>query len=180
MTPAELDLIANKHEREWGINRLPLIVSPDLAARFQGALDLLAADYPPAGKTWEEVRASIARGWQAMAADARARGHEPLPGAVAEAEWDKGKVFAVALDATHKQALELRAVADKRRHYSVWTVAEIATLIRAIPLVSDIKDMLPGADIMPPRLPPVGQVPRDDLGPNLQPENYPELMGADA
>jgi hypothetical protein len=167
MTPAELDAVAAKHEREWGIGRLPLLVSPESAAKWQTALDMLASEYPPPGATWEQVRASLARGWAAIAAEARARGHDPLPGPVAEAEWEPGKVFAIALDATHKQALELRAKHDKRRHYSVWTVAEVATLIRSIPIVTSIKDMFPGAEILPPRLPPVGRVPRDDLGPVL-------------
>lgn len=163
MTPVELDAIATRHEREWGIGRLPLLVSAESAARWQAALDLLAADYPPAGRSWDDVRASLARGWAALAQEARARGHEPLPGPVAEAEWEPGRIFAVALDPAHKQALELRATADKRDHYSVWTVAELAVLIRSIPLVSTIKDMFPGADILPPRLPPVGRVPRDDI-----------------
>jgi hypothetical protein len=168
MTPAELDAVAARYEREWGIGRLPLLVSPESAAKWQTALDMLAADDPPPGRSWEQVYASLARGWNAMVAEARARGHDPLPGPVAEAEWDPGKVFAIALDATHKQALELRAKHDKRRHYSVWTVVEVATLIRAIPIVTSIKDMFPGAEILPPRLPPVGRVPRDDLGPVLE------------
>jgi len=163
MTPAELDAIAARHEREWGMGRLPLLVSPESAARWQTAQDMLAADYPPAGRTWDDLRASLARGWAALAAEARARGHEPLPAPVAEAEWEPGRVFAVALDAWHKQALELRAKADKRESYSVWTVAELAVLIRSIPLVSTIKDMFPAAEILPPRLPPVGRVPRDEI-----------------
>lgn len=163
MTPAELDAIAAKHERTWGIGRLPLLVSEATATRFAAALDMLAADFPPAGQTWDAVRASIARGWAALDAEARSRGHEPLPPPVAEAEWEPGKVFAVAHDNHHRQALELRAKADGRKHYSVWTVAELAVLIRSIPIVSTIKDMFPGAEILPPRLPPVGKVPQDDI-----------------
>jgi hypothetical protein len=89
---------------------------------------------------------------------------------VAEAEWAPGRVFAVALDNHHRQALDLRAKAERRTHYSVWTVAELATLIRSIPIVTSIKDLFPGAEILPPRLPPVGRVPKDDLGPILEPE----------
>ena len=163
MTAEELDAIASKHERQWGIGRLPLLVSEQTAARFAGALDLLTFDFPPAGQTWETVRASIARGWAALEAEARQRGHEPLPGPVAEAEWEPGKLFAVALDNHHRQALDLRAKADGRTHYSVWTVAELAVLVRAIPIVSTIKDLFPGAEILPPRLPPVGKVPRDEV-----------------
>ena len=170
MTPTELDAVAARHEREWGIGRLPLLVGEQMAARWQAALDLLSQDRPPAGQTWDGVRDSLARGWAALAAEAKARGHEPLPSPVAEAEWEPGRVFAVALDTHHRQALELRAKADKRTSYSVWTVAELATLVRSIPIVSNIKDMFPGSEILPQRLPPVGRVPRDDLGPVLEPE----------
>ena len=170
MTPTELDAVAAKHEREWGIGRLPLLVSPELATRWQSALDLLRNDHPPPGQTWDSVRGSLAKGWPAMAAEARARGHEPLPAPVAEAEWEPGRIFAVALNPVHKQALELRAKADERTSYSVWTVAELATLVRSIPIVSNIKDMFAGAEILPPCLPPVGRVPMDDLGPVLEPE----------
>ncbi len=163
MTPAELDAIAAKHERAWGIGRLPLLVSAETATRFAAALDLLTADFPPAGQTWEAVRASIARGWAALDGEARKRGHEPLPPPVAEDEWAPGKVFAVALDNAHKHVLELRAQQDGRKHYSVWTVAELAVLIRAIPVVSSVKDLFPGAEILPPRLPPIGKVPMDDI-----------------
>lgn len=170
MTPAELDAVAARYEQQWGLGRLPLLVSEATAKRWAAAQDMLAAEYPPAGRTWDAVRASIATGWGVLAEEAMLRGHEPLPGPVAEAEWEPGKVFAVALDAAHKQALELRAKADKRESYSVWTVAELATLVRSIPIVSTIKDMFPGSEILPPRLPPVGRVPRDDLGPVLEPE----------
>jgi len=171
MTPNELNIIASRHEREWGIGRLPLLVGEAMATRWQAALDLLSFDHPPAGQAWDGVRASLARGWAALAAEATARGHEPLPGPVAEAEYAPGRIFAVALDDHHRQALELRAKADGRKPgaYSVWSVAELAVLIRSIPIVTTIKEMFPGAEILPPRLPPVGRLPRDDLGPNLEP-----------
>jgi hypothetical protein len=152
MTLPELDAIAWRYEREWGIGRLPMLVSTETAAKWSAALALLDADAPPAGRTWEQVRASLARGWEALATEADARGHAPLPPPVAEAEWEPGKVFAIAHDDAHRHALDARNKADGRK-VSVWTVAEVATLIRSIPIVSSIKDMFPGAQILPPRLP---------------------------
>ena len=65
-----------------------------------------------------------------------------------------------------------RAKADGRKPdcYCVWTVLDVARLVQSIPLASDILATWPGAEVLPPRLPPVGRVPRDDLGPVLQPE----------
>lgn len=172
MNQFELDAVASRYEREWGVGRLPLLVGAEMAAKWQAALDMLAAEYPPAGRTWEQLRASLAKGWGAMAEEATLRGHEPLPGPVAEAEWEPGRVFAIALDAAHAQALNLRAKADGRKPdaYCVWTVLDVARLVQSIPLASDILATWPGAEVLPPRLPPVGRVPRDDLGPVLEPE----------
>lgn len=162
MTAGELDAIASRYERAWGVNRLPLLVSEQSAAKWQTALDLLAAEYPPAGFTWEQVRQSLARGWAALEAEAKARGHEPLPGPVAEAEWMPGRLFAIAHDDAHRQAMELRNKADKRT-VGIFTVAEVARLIAHIPIVGEIKEAWPLADLQPPRRPVPGRMPEDAI-----------------
>lgn len=169
MNPEALDDLLAQYDRDWGPDRLPRLVRRETQERWAKLSAIWRGDVPTT-QTPEAVRAAVARAYAAMAEEAVAQGHRPIPPPVAEAEWEPGKVFAVALDAHHKQALELRAKADGRDHYSVWTVAELAVLIRSIPIVSTIKDMFPGADILPPRLPPVGRVPRDDLGPVLEPQ----------
>lgn len=150
MTPAELDQIANRFEREWGIDRLPKLVSEATAQRWQAALDLLRADFPPAGQTWEAVRASIARGWAALAAEATARGHAPLPPAIHEVPLDgcPGAVAAICLDDEHAHVIALRAKAEGRT-VSTWTLAECVRVIQANELVNTIKTTWPGANVLP-------------------------------
>lgn len=152
MTPTELDEIASRYEREWGIDRLPLLVSAPTAQRFQAAMDLLAADFPPAGRSWEDVRASVARGWAALAAEATQRGHAPLPPAIHEIplEGCPGAVAAICRDDAHAQALILRAKAEGRT-VSTWTLAEVVRVIQANELVNVIKDRFPGATVLPMR-----------------------------
>ena len=175
MTPAELDEIASRYEREWGVGRLPLLVSAATAQRFQFAMDLLAADFPPAGQTWEAVRASIARGWAALAAEATARGHEPLPPAIHEIplEGCPGAVAAICRDDAHAQALILRAKAEGRT-VSTWTLAEVVRVIQANELVNAIKDRWPGATVLPLRRK-AGAMPEDEI-----PFGHPEEEMADA
>lgn len=164
MTAEELDAIAISYERRWGLGRLPRLVSAETATKWATATALLESDWPPAGQTWEAVRASLARGWAALEAEATARGHAPLPGPVAEAEWEPGRVFAVALDPEHKQALEVAAKQDGRQNYSVWTVAELARLIASVPIVGEIKNTWPGAEITGrPQPRPVGPMLQDDI-----------------
>ena len=69
MTPAELDLIVAPIERRWGIGRLPLLVAPDLAAKF----DKMTGMYRDGGHTPQLV-AGMARAWQALDAAATAAG----------------------------------------------------------------------------------------------------------
>jgi hypothetical protein len=163
MQLSELDALAWRYETTWGIGRLPQLVGAETKERFERALAMLGADHPPPGRTWEQVRASVARGWEAMAQEAAARGHAPLPPPVAEAEYEPGRLFAIALNDTHRHALDARNKAEGRK-VTVWTVLEIAVLIQSVPLASTIKDMFPGAAVLPPRLPPRGRFTQDEPG----------------
>lgn len=148
MTLAELDEIAARHEREWGVDRLPRLVSPETAQRWEKAAALLADDFPPAGTSWDAVRASIARGWAALAQEARQRGHEPLPPACHEIPLEglPGAVAAICLDDTHAQAVILRAKAENRT-VSVWTLAEVVRVIQGSEVVNQVKHLWPGAEV---------------------------------
>ena len=163
MSPSELDQIANRFEREWGVDRLPRLVSAATAQRFQAAMDLLRSDMPPAGRSWDDVRASIARGWAALAAEAAQRGHEPLPPAIHEIplEGCPGAVAAICRDDEHAHAVALRAKAEGRT-VSTWTLAECVRVIRANELVNVIKDRFPGATVVPLRRK-AGPMPEDDI-----------------
>lgn len=163
MTLDELDQIATRYEREWGIGRLPKLVSPETAQRWQAAMDMLAADFPPAGQTWEAVRASIARGWAALAAEAFQRGHGPLPPAIHEVPLDgaPGAVAAICLDDEHAQAIALRAKAEGRA-VSTWTLAECVRVIQANELVNTIKHTWPGANVLPMRRK-AAEMPEDEI-----------------
>lgn len=173
MTPTELDEIASRYEREWGVDRLPRLVSEATAQRFQAAMDLLAADFPPAGRSWEDVRASVARGWAALAAEATQRGHAPLPPAIHEIplEGCPGAVAAICRDDVHAQALILRAKAEGRT-VSTWTLAEVVRVIQANELVNVIKDRFPGATVQPMRR---QALPADEI-----PFGHPQEEMADA
>lgn len=164
MTPAELDQIANRYEREWGVGRLPLLVSAQTAQRFQSAMDFLAADFPPAGRSWDDVRASVARGWAALAAEATQRGHAPLPPAIHEIplEGCPGAVAAICLDDAHAQAVLLRAKAEGRA-VNTWTLAEVVRVIQANELVNVIKDRFPGATVLPFRARSSAPMPDDEI-----------------
>ena len=64
---AVVDRIAGDLERVWGVDRLPTLVSPDLAAKFARArqqcdMAIAAGDIDAAA----QKAAALARGWQAL------------------------------------------------------------------------------------------------------------------
>lgn len=166
MTLSQLDEVANQMERRWGINRLPLLVTPATAAKFKAAADALDTfnDHgalPGWAPTPEALRAVVARGWQAMDAEATAAGAEPMGEAFAEAEWAPGRFFAIARDDAHKQALVLRVKAEKR-DVCIFSVQEVGQLIASIPDVARICELFPGAYITTPPAPTRGGKRRAD------------------
>lgn len=136
MLTAELDDIVSRLERAWGVDRLPKLVSPETAAKFDKAVAMRA-------ERGESMNAMMARAWAALGAEARQRGHEPL-GAGMEHEWAPGRLFAVAQDAQHARALNMRNKAEGRT-VSVWTLQELAELIASVPIAAEVKDAFPGA-----------------------------------
>lgn len=148
-----LDQIANDMERRWGVDRLPRLVSPETAARFNAARDIHGAG-PTDTRSQVELDAMMARAWAALDAEATQRGASPLPPAIHEIpiEGCPGAVAAICLDDEHAQAVLLRAKAEGRC-VSVWTLAECVRVIQANELVNRIKDKWPGAVVLPAKAP---------------------------
>lgn len=162
MLTSELDDVVASYERTWGIDRLPLIVSAETAARFRAAEALHRQEHE-LGCSQERsatLNAMMFRAWTALAKEAVARGHQPLGPSCFEAEWAPGRIFAIAVDAEHAQALNARNKAEGRE-VSVWTVAEVGALIGDVPLVRTVKEAWPGAEVRPlTRTPPL---PEDEI-----------------
>lgn len=149
-----LDEQVSALERKWGVDRLPRLVSPELATRFRQAADLHAAEAPYADPPrLAELDAMMARAWAALDADATSRGAEPLPPACFEVDsGDPARgVIVIALDNTHAQALALRAKQEGRR-VETWTLAEVAAVMRGHAITAAVKAAFPGAGVREPEL----------------------------
>jgi hypothetical protein len=160
LSPA--DEAAAAMERKWGIDRLPLLVSPETRARFQAAHDLRNGEWNYATEERRQaLDAMMARAWAALDAEAVQRGAAPLPPACFEIALDglPGAFAAVCLDDHHGQAIALRAKAEGRC-VTVWTLAEVARVIQGASVINRIKDVFPGATVQPKR---VGPLPDDEI-----------------
>jgi len=122
---APLDQRAREMDRKWGVDRLPELVSPETAQRFGSAMAKLNAaidaDHPDECLTRAKV---VMRGFEAMDAEAEAAGAPKASSHVIEAEID-GWHFGILPDPQHWPA-----VAEARPDLTLFTMREIATLLR--------------------------------------------------
>lgn len=143
---AVLDRTAAEMERLWGVGRLPTLVSPETAAKFAAAQqqceeaiqsgDVMLA----AGKA-----AALERGWRALDAEARARGHNPGDTGLVWCAGVEGRKFAVCL-----HTADVGAVANKYRDHTAVSAPELLRLLLATEagrLVFGAKDQWPGATV---------------------------------
>ena len=148
MTP--LDQLTSALERRWGIGRLPLLVSPELRARWDATLVACQNDDTPQ----QDKDAMLVRAWKALDAAATAAGAEHLPPGLWEVPdpVDPDGVIVICRDELHAHTERLRATHDGR-HVLTYTLAEVANVMHAhrMPLAHAIKREWPGATVLPPR-----------------------------
>ncbi len=142
MTP-QLDETAATLERKWGVDRLPRLVTPETAARFRHWADKLNAALEAGADNVAELAGIVERGWRAMDAEATARGCFPLPSSCYSVEVD-GHIVEIAQDQTHATALIWNA-RNEGRTVAVWTLAEVATVLRQHGVAHAAKEVWPGA-----------------------------------
>ena len=143
---AALDRVAVDLERTWGVNRLPELVAPDLAAKFATAQEqcdeaIRSGDTAAAaGKA-----TALVRGWKALDAAARAAGHTPGDlGAVWFASV-QGRSFAVCL-----HTADVGALAALHRDHEAVSLEELLRLLDATELgrfVSKANRAFPGIEL---------------------------------
>lgn len=144
---APFDRKVRESEAVWGIDRLPSLVSPDMAGKYGRTLASLnaAIDAGDAERAADRASACI-RGMEAMDREARSAGHTPPASGVVVHDLD-GWRFGVLLDP------DLWRIAEAEHPgLRIYTVRELGILARAAedghPLIASAKDAFPGAAIV--------------------------------
>lgn len=140
---APFDKAMRDAERTWGIDRLPELVAPEMAAKFGRAVALLneALDSADADKA-AAAAANCVKGIAAMDAAARAAGHQPANPAFWEYDLD-GFRFVLIQDAA-----EWPAAAAQRPGWTIYTLREVANALKAYGAsVAAVKAAFPGAQV---------------------------------
>lgn len=130
-------------ERVWGIERLPALVSPEMAAKYGAAVAFLndrinAAD--PEGAA--AAAANCIRGLAAMDAEARAAGHAPVPPEAWPIEVAGKRGFLI------RDAALWPVLAQIHPGATIWTLTEVTAALAGLGgLVADVKAQFDGAAV---------------------------------
>jgi hypothetical protein len=140
----EYDRVVSEYERRWGIERLPLLVSPELRDRFWQQIDKLNdAIHRDAPNDVEHHVAVTLRAYAALEKEAIAMGGVEIGDDVWTAEVD-GKVVAVVRD-VHAVGGIKKEMPDALVYCVQEVVAILAKWSEQNKLVADVKDVFPGA-----------------------------------
>ncbi len=139
-----VDCKARELERRWGTGRLPNLVPVEWAERFMSqrrkfsaacfALDL------------EQVRlhgTAMERAYDKLEELATASGHMPTPPEHWEFQLEDGQLVVLVRDRAEMVQIDL-----KGRQAQIWSLDEIAEIVRKFPMLSAAKESFPGAEVI--------------------------------
>ena len=140
-----LDALARDMERKWGACRLPALVPEDLAKRFYSQHRKVSLALRE-GRNQDALRETkrMVTAWRFLDQEADRLGAEPIHPAVWEVALSDGTVAAIVQDEDSAAAVD-----PQDRAMKVYLLSEIARLIEATPTVMAIKELWPGAKVMP-------------------------------
>ena len=117
-----LDEKAREKQSKWG-DRLPSLVAPDLAGRFEAAYEALgeAVDANDVKRT-HDIATQLLRAWDVLEKAALDAGHHPLHEDAYCMEMDDGRIVCIALDGW----------ASLRQKYPEWIVYSFSDAARVL------------------------------------------------
>ena len=140
----EMDVVARDMERHWGVDRLRLLVDPDLREKFDRQRYKVNHAMETGGI--EDVKRECQRmvkAWQACDRAAREAGHRPVEPQVWEIGLRDGSVLALC-----RSTDDARAYQPGDRRAAVWTLEEVAAMIDGEHFIQSVKREWPGASVL--------------------------------
>tara|TARA_B100000035_G_scaffold314937_1_gene333056 strand:+ start:916 stop:1521 length:606 start_codon:yes stop_codon:yes gene_type:complete len=120
---APLDKIAREKVEKWG-DRLPSLVSPETAGKFEAAYDALgnAVKDNDVMRT-HKLAGQLMKGWKVLEDEAMSNGHEPLHGDAYCVEMEEGDIVCFALN-------EVRKIREQNPTWVVYSFEDAARVLR--------------------------------------------------
>lgn len=143
---APFDRAARAMERKWGIDRLPELVAPEMAALFGSALGKMNAAITSDDPAETAARVGVCiRGLKAMDEAAESAGHKPTKPEAWQFEFE-GQRFALI-----REVQDWPLIADDLPGFTILTLREVAVALasyrKALPAIAEIKAQFPGSQI---------------------------------
>ena len=141
-----LDRIATDAETKWGCDRLPELVSPEMASRFGSAKAKLDAAIVLNDPQEVIKRADVlARGWAAMDTEATQRGNKALAPDIWSHTTDAG--FKCAIARSDADALKAIRTMPEFEGVAVYSMEEVGRILESNTLLKAVKDNFPEATV---------------------------------
>ena len=143
---APFDRLIRHMERKWGIDRLPELVPPAMAATFGAAMSHLndCLDRADKAETIEAVE-NLIKGIGLMDKTAEAAGHKPTKPEAWQFEFE-GQRFALI-----REVQDWPLIVDDLPGFTILTLREVAVALasyrKALPAIAEIKAQFPGSQI---------------------------------
>ena len=139
---APFDRAAREFDHQWGVDRLPELVSPATAERYGSAIAKLNAAVEAEDPELCAHKAAVCiRGLQAMDAEARAAGHKPTADFW---EFDLEGFRIAILRETGDWTVVQRERPDIQ---AVYSMREVAVMLRDLKSLNVVKAEFPGAEV---------------------------------
>lgn len=139
-----VDRKGREMERKWGIGRLHNLVPVEWAERFHSQRKKFSAACFSLNAN--EVRlhgTAMERAYDKLEEVAVSCGHTPSPPEHWEFELEEGKLVILVRDRAEMAQIDL-----KGRQAQIWSLDEIAEVVRKFPELSAAKEHFPGAEVI--------------------------------
>jgi hypothetical protein len=138
-----VDRVGKDMDAKWGLGRLPTLVSPDWAQKFASQKRKMhdACWSWNVAETLKHGEAMI-RAYRKLDELATAAGHRPGPAEQWEFEGPDGLIVLVC------DRERMNQVETGGRRCQVWSLDEVAEVIRKHPTITVAKDCFPGAEVV--------------------------------
>lgn len=142
---APFDRMAIEMDRKWGVDRLPELVSPEIASKYGNTLaelnQALRSNDPDASIKWAEA---CMRGMAFMDAEAERLGHKPMPSEMIEVEADGFHIGIL------KDAAQWQDIADARPGLKLVSPRQVAMAVKFYEenFIDTVKGSFPDAKVI--------------------------------
>ena len=142
---------ANEVNKRWGFNLLPMLVPIEWMEKFQrqksnwemACFECVGSPKPEDMERIRQQGEAMLRAYDKLETVAVEQGHQPAPPTQWEFELEDGTPVILVRDRA-----EMSQIDPRGRKAQIWSLEEIADIVRKFPMLVAAKDAFPGAEVV--------------------------------